>query len=167
MAAPIRAKSDAFVAIPGYREWVRDLKGVSRDLERAVRLENKAVADEVAEAAVAAAKAVSPKYAKAAPGIRARGRSTAAAVAMMVNKYPWILGAEFGARQYAQFPAWTGNQWVEGDGPEPGTGYALYPTIRRMVPDIVVDYADRVEARIAQVWTGGRPAILDAFGSAA
>lgn len=155
-----RTTSDTFVAIPGYNQWVRGLAAVSKDLAREVQVENKQVAEEVAAEARQAAGSHSRQYAKAAAGIRARGRRNAAALALLVRRYPWILGAEFGAKYHRQFKPWTGNQWNPQVGPAGGVGYVVYPTIRRLTPQIVEGYADRVERRIAAAWATKTPSIL-------
>jgi len=52
------------------------------------------------------------------------------------------LGAEFGAKQYRQFPEWLGNQWSP-DG-SANVGYMLHPAIRENVDEWLDMYWDEL-----------------------
>ena len=54
-------------------------------------------------------------------------------------------GAEFGARRFAQFPAFRGNDWTD---PERSrTGYMLHPALRERLPEAV----DRLAKDLVQL----------------
>lgn len=132
------------VRLVGWSDFVRDLKRSSPEMGKQLRRANKEIADEVRDESRTEARSQSRQYAKAAAGIQSRAFPDKAQIVLNPRRYPWIFGAEFGSFAYKQFPTWRGNQWLNGAGPASGVGYAVYPTIRELSPEIADTYGDRV-----------------------
>jgi hypothetical protein len=143
---------DVVIAVPDLRDFVSDLRRVDARLPKVIQQANKEISVEVADAAQDRARGVSRQYAKAAKGISGRAKQKSASIAIRSARYPWIFGAEFGALAYRQFMPWRGNQWTQGYGPDAGTGYAVYPTIRDKVPEIMDTYGDRMMDALAAAY---------------
>ena len=62
-----------------------------------------------------------------------------AGVTLRASRFPWAMGAEFGAKQFAQFKPWTGNQFTL-----QFPGYIVQPSIGKLLPVIHARYADNV-----------------------
>lgn len=133
----------------------RNVNNLARDIQRAVRREkdkalrraHREIANEVRDEARGVGRVVYGKfgtYGNASKAITSRAWPDKARVRLEPRRDPRIFGSEFGSIQFKQFSAWRGNQFTAGSGPEAGTGYALYPTLRRMVPEIREEYGDRL-----------------------
>ena len=87
-------------------------------------------------------------------GVKQFAKADRAGVKLMASKSPAILGAEYGSKQWAQFPRWRGNQFS--DQPGSTVGYMLHPAMRDYLPtaeeqlaDVILEaIADEIEATI-------------------
>lgn len=130
MAARVRSprRGVGAVEIRGLTEFQRALRQIDRSLPRELRKVNKSAAEIVADAARTRAQSLGGVAAKSAPSIKATAEQRRAKVALGGARYPFALGANFGAlhdvprigpsgRQFAgynQFPQWGGNQFTGG-----------------------------------------------------
>ena len=64
-------------------------------------------------------------------GIEEFALPSAAGIRLAASRSPTILGAEYGAKQYPQFPAWRGNQFNPSAS---GVGYMMHPALREYLP---------------------------------
>jgi len=140
-----------FVATSGVKNLVRDLRRASeKEAVKVLRRAHREIANEIRDDARARAKTAYGKrgsYGRASRAITSRAWPDKAKVRLEPKKDPRVLGAEYGAIQYPQFRAWTGNQWI--GGPPEGVGYALLPTLRDDVPKIRETYGDRIMDALA------------------
>lgn len=140
------ASTDALgghVAVTGLPELLRDLKTMGRVLPAEIRKGHRRAAKVVEAAARARALAQGGAIAKARMAIKATAtQRTAKLVLDATGRYPFIFGAEFGAKQYPQFKPWRGNQWQPDSG---NVGYAVHPAIRDTREQFVDAYATEVE----------------------
>lgn len=113
------------VRVVGMRELQAALRRVDTALPRQLRLAGNAAVAGIVTGAQARARSQGGVAAKTAPSIRAASEQRAAAVKIGGARYPFALGAEFGAQRFRQFEPWRGNQWVM----TPGVGYFLHPEI--------------------------------------
>ena len=135
----------------GFDEFRRLLRAAGDDWDGAVREANRQIGEGVAGKARGAT--TSAQQAKAAGAITGRGDRRGAAVA--VTRDPkFAQGAFYGALQYPQFPAWVGNSWEVGGS---GGPYAINPTIRDSMSDIIDAYGDAFEKICALAFPNGRP----------
>jgi len=143
MAAP-RPIGDPLgsVQVVGLRELQKELKQVDAELPKKLRVGQLDIARDVVEKADARARGMGGvfRHAVAMQGsLKAKGEQRYAKAVLDANKAPMILGAEFGAKRYRQFPRFRGNQHPSTWAPE-GVGYVLYPTIRDNEAGIVDAY---------------------------
>ena len=139
------------VRFEGFTEFRRLLRAAGDDWDGAVREANRQIAQGVAGKARGATETA--QQAKAAGAISGRGDRRGAAVG--VGRSPaFAQGAFYGALQYPQFPAWVGNSWEVGGS---GGPYAINPTIRDSMSDIVDAYGDAFEKICALAFPNGRP----------
>lgn len=143
------------IRVQGLREFNRELKQIDAKFPKAVRLVNKAIADDVASDARSKAQSQGGVAAKTAPSIRALAQQSRAQVAIGGTRYPFAFGAEFGAAHnverntrrgsvlgWNQFQAWRGN--------DAGAGYFLFPTIREMRRSEVMDRYQRLLTEVVR-----------------
>lgn len=139
------------VRFEGFDEFRRLLRAAEGNWDGALREANRQIAQGVAGKARGATE--TRQQAKAAGAITGRGDRRGAAVG--VNRSPaFAQGAFYGALQYSQFPAWVGNSWEVGGA---GGPYAINPTIRDSMGDIVDAYGDAFEKICALAFPNGRP----------
>lgn len=122
-----RYTANESLRIVGLAEFQRELKHVSKELGGDLRKANLAAAEVVASSARSRATSQGGVAAKSAPSVKAAAEQRRAKVAIGGAKYPFALGAEFGAKRYPQFKPWRGNQWQPDVA---GVGYFLHPAIR-------------------------------------
>lgn len=138
------------VRFEGFAEFRSLLKDAGPGWDRVIRGANAKIAQTVAEKARGATE--TRQQAAAARAITGRGDRRGAAVG--VNRSPaFAQGAFFGALQFPQFPAWVGNSWDVGGA---GGPYAINPTIRANLPDIVEAYGAAFETICAMAFPDGR-----------
>lgn len=126
------------VSIQGLRELTQALRQVDTELPKALREASVEAAELVATDARGRASSMHGAARKTAPSIKAMGTQRQAVVRLgHGGRYPFALGAEFGALQYKQFPAWTGNGM--------DAGYFFFPAIRDNTDKVVELMADRLE----------------------
>ena len=114
------------IRVEGLAQFQRELRRVSNDFPRELRLANLEAAEVVAKAARAKAQALGGVARKSAPSIKATAEQRRAKVSFGGPKFPFALGAEFGGGSRPstrQFKAWRGN--------DSGAGYFVFPEIRR------------------------------------
>lgn len=145
------------VHVRGLRAFQSELRQANPKLARSMRVANAKIAEKVA--ANVRSKASTHRrrvVAKAAPAIVGRGEQRGAKI--VINKgreYRFADGAFFGAKQWAQFEPWVGNQhempWPVGGSDEgPGRGpYAINPGIYESIPEIEEFYLDAFEDAVA------------------
>lgn len=141
------------VTVRGLKELNKSLKAAGETgLAKGMQKVQKQIATDIVEKAQSKAGSLPGLGSRSfQEGLKASATQTSAKVTMDSSVAPTIFGDEFGARKYPQFQVWLGNQWNDGDGPEPGVGYALYPTIRgesdhsqREYESMVQDIIDRL-----------------------
>jgi hypothetical protein len=148
-------------AVTGVDEFARALRKVSPQLKRELDKQNRAIGRVVVADAKSAASGVSRQAAKAATSLRASAARGGVAISLGGSRAPFALGAEYGAKKYAQFMPWRGNQWTT---TPTGVGYFMHPTIRAAVPNVVDKYLDAARAAAAQAglrMAPGRASALD------
>lgn len=80
-------------------------------------------------------------------GIEEFTLNKAAGIRLAASSSPTILGAEYGAKQYPQFPRWRGNQFNPSAS---GVGYMMHPALREYLPKGEEKIADLVFDAIAK-----------------
>lgn len=123
------------IRVEGLAQFQRELRRVSSDFPRELRLANLEAAEVVATAARAKARSLGGVARKTEPSIKAAAEQRRAKVSFGGPKFPFAMGAEFGGGKYGpgnptarggyttQFKAWRGN--------DSGAGYFVFPEIRR------------------------------------
>ena len=127
------------IEVEGLLEFLRTVKVAQPEVAKQVADVNKRAADIVKGAAASKAGALGSVYAKAAKSL-ATSKATRQSSIRLGRGAPYAFGAEFGAKKYPQFAAWTGNQWVEGSGPAGGVGYFLNPAVREQKAKVEAEY---------------------------
>lgn len=155
---------DIKVEIIGLAQFQKELRRMGPEFPKELQAVNLAIAQRVARKASAKAKQQGGVRAKSAPALSARGEQRNASIKINGSKrgkYPFSLGAEFGALRRTKgkklpggargprkiiggFSEWRGNQWV-GWGNN-GVGYFLHPTIRAEREQIMRDYESMIDA---------------------
>lgn len=64
-------------------------------------------------------------------GIEEFQLAKASGIRLAASRSPTILGAEYGAKAYPQFPTWRGNQFNPSAS---GVGYMMHPALREYLP---------------------------------
>jgi hypothetical protein len=85
------------VRVDGLKELQAALRAADRNLPKQLRVANKEVADVLARRIQARALALGGVAAKVAPSIKAKGEQQGAAVTLGSSRYPFAMGANFGA----------------------------------------------------------------------
>lgn len=142
--------ASAGVEVRGLRDFQRQLRAI--DMARDLRKTNKDAAELVVEAARRKARSLGSVHAETARlnGIRAAAEQRRAKVILGSARTPFAFGAEFGAKQYPQFPPWRGNQHTDPDGSN--VGYMIYPTIRETREEFLELYGDALEELAAKAF---------------
>jgi len=123
-----RTVSDGvYVGVVGLEEFRKALRTMDKQLPRELRKANKNAAEVVASAARSRAESQGGVQAKTAPSVKAAAEARHAKVSLGGARYPFALGANFGAGHnkprstsrgavlgWNQFPAWGGNQVTGG-----------------------------------------------------
>lgn len=126
--------------IEGLKQFQQALAELGGALPESLRQFNIRAAEEII--GVARGKARRPQQALAAKSLRASRSASAVALFLGDNgRYAFARGAEWGARQYKQFPPWRGNQWKSWGG---GPGYFLHPAIREVGQDVLDQYWESI-----------------------
>lgn len=128
------------IDVRGLVELQRELRKVSAELPRMLRVANLEAAELVAAEARARALALGGVAAKVAPSVKALAEQRRAAVRLGGARYPMAMGAEFGGRgrpRTRQFAPWRGNG--------AGAGYFLHPAKRDKTDEVVERFGDAVE----------------------
>lgn len=130
--------------IEGLREFQRALARISAELPKSLRDFNVIAAEDIIRIAKEKAHdSPSPRQAIfATKSLRAWKTSGYAGISLGDNRrFAFARGTEWGARQYKQFPAWRGNQWMSWGG---GPGYYLHPAIREEGPQVLMKYWESI-----------------------
>jgi hypothetical protein len=128
--------------IVGLRDFQRALSIAGKGFSLAIKEANVIAAKELVSVAKGKAESLGSVAAKSAKSLRASFALNYSAVNLGGGRYPFALGAEFGAKQYRQFKSWRGNQF---EGWEGGPGYFLFPSLREHGEEIVKRYFDRID----------------------
>lgn len=105
----------------------------------------------VAQHVVSHVRPTNRQQAKALKGVKAPRSQTKAVVRTQNSaRVPFAIGAFFGARRYAQFPEWIGNQWDAGDSVDGRYGVPF--AIARELPEILDIYGDGLEELAAKAF---------------
>jgi hypothetical protein len=138
------AGADGRHVIRGMDDLRRELRRASNESTRAFGLLNHGAAMIIQEAAEARGRRLGGVHGHVVRmnSIRASKKSRAAVIRIggTAAKHGPALGAEFGAKQYPQFPDWRGNQWQAWG--TNGVGYMVHPSIREKEEE-VLDHYDR------------------------
>jgi hypothetical protein len=138
--------------IRGLREFRSGLRGVDKDLPKALQRANKKFAQSVTPRVQAAYLRYFDRRSGAAFGsIRALGTQTQAQIAIGRERVPYLIGQEFGSIRYRQFSPWTG----PGPGGHGSAGRFLYPTVREEVPELVDEYYDLLAHELRDAFPEG------------
>lgn len=138
------------VRVDGLAESLRGLNRIEPKLKRAVSQTIRRFVDEITGEAEQRGKSLGGvhRHAVDGGGVRVFNRATAAGVKLAGSREPTVLGAEFGSKQYAQFPPWRGNQFT--DPTRDGVGYFLHPTMRDRLPGADDELLDSILDAIAR-----------------
>ncbi len=151
------------VEIIGLAQFQKELRRMGPEFPKELQKVNLKIAERVARQASARAKQQGGVRAKSAPALSARGEQRNASIKIdgsKRGKYPFSLGAEFGALRRTKgkklpggargprkiiggFGEWRGNQWTAWG--NNGVGYFLHPTIRAEREAIMVDYETMID----------------------
>lgn len=123
------------VRVHGLKELQRAIRRTN--LEQDLKAGHRAVSTDIVAAARARATGQGSVAAKSAQAITAGATARAATINLGSNKYPFALGAEFGAVRFKQFKPWRGS----GE----GAGYFLYPTIRERRAETIREYEKLID----------------------
>ncbi len=135
-------------SIVGLRQFAAEVQKLGTALPKSLRDYNIDAAGDIVREGRARAHA--PQQAKAAKSLRASRSSSHVAVLLGDNsRYAFARGAEWGARQFKQFPSWRGNQWQSWGG---GPGYFLHPAIREVGETVLDKYWESIRALRAQAF---------------
>ncbi len=129
------------VELEGLRELRTELRRYSKQAPKVVQAANKEVAQDVVDKSLKKMRGLGGVHAHAArmKSIRPRAGADWAGIVIggKAKKHGPALGAEFGSKQFRQFPAWRGN--------DTGAGYAVWPTIRKESEMIRENYIDLLQ----------------------
>ena len=124
------------VQVFGLKEAVKGLKGVG--LQKVVSDVNREVSKDVQ--AGARSRLQRQPVPKTASMIGRRATQTSATVTLRYSKFPWAAGAEWGAKRWAQFKPWVGNQYTKRKTP----GYMIGDTLKAELPDVEKSYRKKL-----------------------
>lgn len=144
------------VRVEGLRDFQRELRALDNKLPRQMRVANLEAAEVVAKEARAKAIAQGGVAEKTAPSIKAAAEQVRSKVNIGGTRYPFALGAEFGAKVYPQFKRWRGNQHQPDV--DNGVGYFLYPAIRETRSEFIDTYAKALDQLMRRAFPDGRVA---------
>ena len=134
---PVGRRGDSFVQleVEGLREASTALRNLDKPLGRAIPKGLREFAKELRTRTERKGNALGGVHGHAVKvgGVAHFSRSTGAGIKLRASKSPAILGAEYGSHQYAQFPAWRGNQFTDAKGS--GVGYMMHPAMREFLPE--------------------------------
>jgi hypothetical protein len=146
--------SDSLVTlkVEGLAETVDGLKAVDKALPKAVSKSLREFVKELQRRAEREGSSLGGvhRHAVKLGGIKpsVRGGGKRAGIRLASSKSPTVLGAEFGALAYPQFPRWRGNQWTDPTGSN--VGYMLHPAMRDFLPEAEERLADEILEAIAR-----------------
>jgi hypothetical protein len=125
-------------------------------LREEVKEANYDVADKLTEAAREKAAGLNRQQRSAAQSLRATRTQNYAAVRLGSARFPYALGAEFGAKKRTRrgviargFRPWRGNQFSGWSG---GPGYFLHPAIREKGPELINEYMQRIDRIMSEAF---------------
>lgn len=144
--API-VSNGAAMYVEGLDDFTRGLRKMSDEFPNEMKQQNFKAADRLVKFAKARAMSQPGVAGKAAQSLRATRTASYASIRGGGVRYPYFYGAEFGAKRYAQFRSWRGNQFTGWSG---GPGYFLHPTIRYEGPKIFQNYLNAIEELAAK-----------------
>jgi hypothetical protein len=136
------------IEIEGLEEFRKELREIDPDLPKARTKAGKTAARLVSDDARSRAgqlggvhnfvkSTIRPFSTSKAAGVRLGGKG---GTTKRGRKNAASFGAEFGSKQYKQFPAWRGNQWEDTG----NVGYMVHPAIREKLDEVMTIYANEV-----------------------
>lgn len=132
-----------YAEIQGLRQFTRALKQTDAEWLRAHREALVDASEELLDAAKAKGAAQGGVAAKAARvALKPVRGVNEAGLRLDGRRYPYALGAEWGALRYPQFRPWRGNQWDAWAG---GPGYFVHPAVRDDAPQIIEKFMERFD----------------------
>ncbi len=135
------------VEAPELTDLIKDLRGVDKATKTGMKKGLKRFTDELAERGEKEGRSRGGIHAHA---IREGGiRKTVTGIVLDVAKSPTVLGAEFGAKRWAQFPEWKGNELPERL-ETMSIGYMIHPALRRYIRPGEDDVGDDVFTAITK-----------------
>lgn len=142
--------------IRGLNEFLRELGQANRKLAgQALREGNKEAADIIARETQAQASR-DRVASKAAGQVRAAADRLEAKITFnKTNRFPYVLGAFFGARRFKQFRPWVGNQYTAGDAGgihTDGMPYHAAEAIEAKDTEFLDAYGDILERALARAF---------------
>lgn len=161
-----KAFAGGSTALVGADDFQAALRRMDRNLYNEFRRAKYAIGKLVTGRQKQAATAYSRQAAAAAKAIAVAQIGGGVGVSLRSSVVPFAAGAEFGAKQYPQFPSWTGNQWT---GMPEGVGYWFHPAIVQSQDEVLDLYmqATADAARKAGLDVSGTPRTANAFETAA
>lgn len=124
------------VNVAGLKDLSRELKAIDASWAKELAQAAKKAAQIIVTEARSRASSAGGVLAKAADSIAPGGTQRGGYVRLGGPRWPYALGAEFGAKQYPQFKPWRGA--------DENGGYALYPAIRDKTDEVTDAYGEMV-----------------------
>jgi hypothetical protein len=124
---------DAFgLTTEGLEETQKGLAGLDKSLKQPITKGLRKFTGELVTRATAIGSGLGGvhRHAVQGGGIQQAAKTDRGVIRLSSSSSPTILGAEFGAKAYPQFPRWKGNQFTIGG----GSGYMLHPALREYLP---------------------------------
>lgn len=128
------------IEVDGLRDLQRELRALDASWPKELRLANKEAAEVVADAtraSFASRPGVAPKVAAS---VKALAQQRNASVRVGGKRWPYAMGATFGARRFKQFP------------PFKQGGYSLFPQIKSERAKVVEVYGDAVDRLVRRAF---------------
>jgi len=148
MARDLNFTAGGSTAVVGADEFARKLRDMDREVYKQLGRQNRAISKIVVDRARNDASAIGRMQAKAAKGVQATNTRNGVGIRLTKGRYAFAFGAEYGAKKYAQFDSWRGNQFDANDWGG-GIGYFFFPAIRESKDDVFEKYLDSVRMAAA------------------
>lgn len=140
----------------GLRELARDARRVDKRINAATRRGNRLLANQVRDKVRDAMSAFGSTPAKAAKGVSATVSDIRAGIKIGGSRYPFAVGAEFGALRWRQFSNGHPGPWR---GNDENAGYFLWPHVRQIEAsgEIANQHLDQLGIAFADAFPEGTP----------
>jgi hypothetical protein len=133
------------VRVEGLREVQKALRSADKELAKLLGQRQKKIAADIVNKAESEAQSRGGAAGKAARAgaYRAVSDQRAAKVELQGDRFPYVLGGEFGAKRFKQFEPWRGNRFTDPLGQN--VGYALFPVLRKERDHIINQYDEMID----------------------